>query len=195
MSDDPGGVFLIQVSPGVQYLKKYKYMLPPHVLKKLSPQSLKRLESVFAHRSAMKPVKSWLPMQKSARPDQILELNRRDTHHYYFLPVGHKKIIPHIPHDIFTFVVPSFSPGKIYCGAPYDSVAAKSGLIKPIMGHTSLSAGKDVLFAVEIEFRHGRMIKWSNNSGHYMPSTDLIYINLIPAVRLILPMDKFVEVM
>jgi hypothetical protein len=37
-------------------------------------------------------------------------------------------------------------------------------------GHTSLSGGKPVKYAGTMEFSNGKLVKWGNGSGHYLPN-------------------------
>jgi hypothetical protein len=37
-------------------------------------------------------------------------------------------------------------------------------------GHTSLSGGKPVKYAGTMEFSNGKLVNWSNGSGHYLPN-------------------------
>lgn len=158
----------------------------------LSPDELQKIESIFSQRANMQPVSSWLPLQAPANPSQILELRRLDANNYSLHSVRSRGAILPPPNGRFIFVIPTSSPGKVYCGTVkvYRGAYAP-GLIEPVAGHTSISKGRDVLFAGEIHFNNGALIKWSNYSGHYTPAAALIDSNMIPAIKLLLPHDKF----
>lgn len=154
-----------------------------------------KLKNIFNHRAKMKTINSFLSLQEPAGPEQILELRRLSDNDYFFVPVmPERKVNIPKPHGRFLFVIPSFSPGKVFCGVPKGYRTFASDIIKPIQGHTSICLDKDVFFAGEVDFINGVLKSWSNNSGHYMPKAELIDINFIPAVKLLLPKSKFNEI-
>ncbi|WP_277972991.1 hypothetical protein [Pantoea agglomerans] len=161
----------------------------------LTETQAKRLDSIFMQRASMVPIKSFLPLQEPAELNQILRLHKLSNADYFFTQIATSQniSIPR-PHGRFTFVVPSFSPGEIYCGVPRGYKTFASNIIKPIQGHTSICKGQDVYFAGELNFKNGKLESWSNNSGHYMPNAKLAQKNLIPAVKLLLPIEKFIEI-
>lgn len=58
-------------------------------------------------------------------------------------------------------------------------------------GHTAISRGATVYYAGEILFENGKLISWSNSSGHYMPPGDLHEQIQNLAINHLLPNDKF----
>jgi len=50
-----------------------------------------------------------------------------------------------------------------------------------------------VLFAGELFFKGGQLTSWTNGSGHYTPAASLRSTNLIPAVRRLLPDERFAD--
>lgn len=151
-----------------------------------------KLDTIFMQRLSMTPIKSFLRLQQAATPAQILELNRLSEDDYFFIPIDTTQRISFPrPHGRFLFVIPSFCAGKVYCGVPQGYRTFASDLIKPIQGHTSICIDKEVYFAGEINFINGSLKSWSNNSGHYMPDANLADRNFIPAVKLLLPPQKF----
>ncbi|MFQ6288576.1 hypothetical protein ACLMPM_24790 [Yersinia enterocolitica] len=161
----------------------------------LTSVQAKRLGSIFMQRTRMEPIKSFLPLQEPAELNQILRLHKLSNADYFFTPIAtNQNISIPKPHGRFTFVIPSFSPGEVYCGVPRGYRTSASDIIKPIQGHTSICKDQDVYFAGELNFRNGKLENWSNNSGHYMPDAKLALSNLIPAVKLLLPIDKFIEI-
>lgn len=161
----------------------------------LTSTQREKLNSIFIQRAKMKAIKSFLPLQRPAESAQILELRKLSENDYFFSPlVPERKITLPRPHGRFIFVIPSFSPGRVFCGVPDGYRTFASDVIKPIQGHTSICLDKEVLFAGELDFTNGVLKSWSNNSGHYMPEAKLIDINFIPAVKLLLPKVKFNEI-
>ncbi|ECE0486494.1 RHS repeat-associated core domain-containing protein [Salmonella enterica subsp. enterica] len=74
--------------------------------------------------------------------------------------------------------------------------------LETIDGHTSMTQladsvalgcyqPVDVYYAGEIVFDHGKLIRWTNGSGHYRPDEELSSCNPIPWVRRLLPASKF----
>ncbi|EQA1624983.1 hypothetical protein V5K00_RS23205 [Enterobacter asburiae] len=161
----------------------------------LTESQKEKIEKLFSDRLAMKPISSFLPLQEPAEECQIMELHKLSFDKYFFSSLNNNenKKFPQ-PNGRFIFVIPSFSPGKVYCGVPNGYRTFASEFIKPIQGHTSICKKQNVYFAGEILFKNGELLEWSNNSGHYMPEAKLVFSNLIPAVKLMLPMSKFREI-
>ncbi|EBZ0493816.1 hypothetical protein D6445_24330, partial [Salmonella enterica subsp. enterica serovar Infantis] len=95
------------------------------------------------------------------------------------------------PDGTYLFVNRVDEPGIVRMAAP-----------ETIDGHTSMTQladfvaqGRyqpvDVYYAGEIIFDHGKLIQWTNGSGHYRPPEELSYCNPIPWVRRLLPVSKF----
>jgi len=111
----------------------------------------------------------------------------------------------------YNFIIHGYDPTNIYCLTRVNK--------PPRAGHTSLSefvAGKvfntwdtgsrlkmllfndrdskfrlDVLFAGEIQFEGGKIISWSNDSGHYKPTVTDATLNIPAPLQLILQMSLF----
>lgn len=153
----------------------------------LSASQQERIERVFAARQQMRPVPVlwYSSAQKPARGPEFFELQRSGGDHYHLLRTNW--VTPEVPplHGKFIFVILADDPGRIYCG----------GLFLPepfqIHGHTSLTDRGDVLFAGMLRFDAGRLLSWNHSSGHYRPDEELRHVNLIPAVRLMLPERLF----
>lgn len=77
---------------------------------------------------------------------------------------------------------------RVYCGL-VDELDSYIGFV--VEGHTSLSMRAPVLYAGTLQFELGRLVSWSNGSGHYRPPASLASVNLIPAVQRLLPKEKF----
>ena len=158
----------------------------------LSHDQLHRIGEIFEARARMQPI----PVQHDgyqvpARPSEVFELQRKSAEHYYLLP--HVPGAPVPPaHGVFFYVILAADPGRIYCGAPQGSLAGADPRYG-VQGHTSLSRRADVLYAGEIDFDQGRLVSWSNGSGHYSPPPTLREQNLIPAVARLLPAHRFID--
>ncbi|MFX2610791.1 hypothetical protein [Enterobacter mori] len=170
----------------------------------LSTYQLRKIEDIFEARSQMKSrgLES-TGYQKPAESWKIFELQRIDDNTYYFIPdiSVRKKMNPALPkvHGPFLFVIMTASPGQVFCGVDTVPVRARPEFYEPnnemfeVGGHTSLSMRRDVLFAGEILFNHGMLVKWTNESGHYAPEADLIESNFLPHIQRLLPLDKFID--
>ena len=123
--------------------------------------------------------------QEPARNEQILGL-KKDGDDYFLNSsiTGESKLA----NSAYVFVIPANNPGVILCGSQVEDINER------VQGHTSLSKREDVLFAGEILFKDGKLVKWTNCSGHYQPKPDSRTDSLIPYVKTILPEDKFVSV-
>ncbi|MCI0152386.1 hypothetical protein KNO81_42085 [Paraburkholderia sediminicola] len=149
----------------------------------LPESQLERIKRVFAARRQMRPVSvvprnSW---QAEAMGTQVFELQKTGANHYQLLRTNLvTRTVPPL-HGEFIFVILPEDPGRIYRSP--DSPFSRFG----IDGHCSLTAWQDVLFAGMLDFDDGRLRYWNNFSGHYRPGPALRYVNLIPAVRLLLP--------
>ncbi|MFJ3372820.1 hypothetical protein [Pseudomonas sp. NPDC086251] len=149
------------------------------------------MKGIIRARAAMKPISVGHEMiQEAASASQIFELQCSGGH-YSFLPVDSGARNMPLTDGAFLFVVLANDPGRIYCGVPYGSSAAHPDF--SISGHTSLTYRADALYAGEIFFSHGTLLSWNNGSGHYKPAAALRDVNLIPAVRRLLPDDRFID--
>lgn len=112
-------------------------------------------------------------------PHQTLGLDREGR----YLQSDPDGLQPPSPaHGGYVFVVPVSNPSEIWLGQRANG------------GHTAISRGGDVYFAGEIEFEHGRLVRWDNNSGHYKPEARLheqLGSHAIGTLETLLPRDKF----
>jgi hypothetical protein len=122
-------------------------------------------------------------LQDRAEAHQIYKLKKSGDLYYIF----NASKAEH-PNGVFLFIINASSPGEIICGSadPLNSDCVR--------GHTSLSNREPVLYAGELLFDKGRLINWTNCSGHYQPSKKSMGESLIPYVKLLLPEDKFSNV-
>lgn len=157
----------------------------------LTKEQLKCIEKIFIDRASMTriPVNTHPRRQSPAEKRQVFELRRIGYKQYSLLPIC-GNCTP-LVHGQFLFVILASDPGRILCGAPADSDAARHSPELRVEGHTSLSLRADVLFAGMLEFRMGELVRWTNDSGHYSPPANLRQKNLIPAVKLLLPEQLF----
>lgn len=159
----------------------------------LSEKQLASIDSVLASRVAIRPLTVLNPdLQPPASQSQIFELQRQHREHYYFRPTTASMDAVPSAEGAFLFVILATDPLHIYCGAPTGSFVAKNARFE-IVGHTSLSYREDVLYAGEIFLEHGRLLSWSNGSGHYTPPAFIRSKNILPPLRLLLPDEKFVD--
>nr|WP_232000980.1 hypothetical protein [Pseudomonas azotoformans] len=148
-------------------------------------------------------------LQTPARPDQIFELS--------LLPDGRYALTSQDPRygkfalsdGAYAFVIRADEPDKVYVGSmdkgltpggkPYAYVAHVSP--QWVSGHSALTQGMqslkggttDVLYAGTIYVKGGKPEFWTNSSGHYQPPAELRTTNLTPAVKRVLPEERFVE--
>lgn len=157
----------------------------------LSTQQLNRIQDVFRARMAMRPIAvSHDALQQPARRTQIFMLRRTDR--YFLVPLVSGAPVP--PADgVFLYVILADDPGCVLCAAPQGSEVGRDARFG-VHGHTSISLRADVLYAGGLEFEGGELRRWTNGSGHYAPHARLHPVNLIPAVRLLLPPDRFTDI-
>ncbi|MCI0151909.1 hypothetical protein KNO81_39390 [Paraburkholderia sediminicola] len=162
----------------------------------LSESQLKRINRVLAARYLIRelatrrqmrpiPVDPRSSMQRPAMGLQVFELQKDGANNYKFVYRNGETLTPPPPHGVYVFVVLPEEPGRIYCGGPLLPAPFQ------IDGHTSLTDRKDVLYAGELRLFNRRLLSWNHNSGHYRPNGELRHVNLIPAVRLLLPGHLF----
>jgi len=158
----------------------------------LTAHQLDKLERIYAARTRMVP----LPLQEQGYQDpaeqwQIFQLQRHSEDHYYLIPTAHGR--PRVPpvQAFYTFVILQDDPGRVYCGL---AGGLASRIEFEVEGHTSLSMRAPVLYAGTILFNQGRLVRWTNGSGHYRPPGSLATVNLIPAVQRLLPKEKFQDI-
>lgn len=107
---------------------------------------------------------------------------------YMTIPVdkmGNKLLSDSVPAQAngrYTFVIKENYPNVVFCA-----------LNETVEGHTSLTFGSKVLYAGELNIVNGRMISWSNDSGHYEPPEDRKLRNIHPELRDVLPVRLFTE--
>ena len=148
-------------------------------------------------------------LQRAATPDQIFELG--------LLPDGRYALTSQDPRfgkfvlrdGAYAFVIRADEPDKVYVGSmdkgltPGGKPYAYNAHVSPqwVEGHSALTDGlrslkggtTDVLYAGTIYVKDGKPEFWTNSSGHYQPPAELRKTNLTPAVKTVLPEEKFVE--
>ncbi|MGF2040637.1 MAG: hypothetical protein RMZ43_036010, partial [Nostoc sp. CmiVER01] len=130
------------------------------------------------------------PIQTPAKRGDVwmLELDPKNASGYRMRNVDLDTI--RIPDGKYDYVIPFRHPDRIAL------MPTRTGGRGFGMGHTSMTQttpghADDVLYAGDISFDRGTLTQWSNQSGHYLPDTDLIDSNLTPTVKQLLPMSKF----
>ncbi|PHM46176.1 hypothetical protein Xmau_00573 [Xenorhabdus mauleonii] len=92
-------------------------------------------------------------------------------------------------HGEYLFVITRGDPCNVRCaktsrGGNYHGNDA-------VQGHTSISYREPVILAGTLNFTNGKLISWTNASGHYLPPPEQRYL-LVPYIRKeILPDNKF----
>jgi insecticidal toxin complex protein TccC len=168
-----------------------------------------RMLDVFRQRAAMQAIRfpGDFTRQTEAQPHQIFEL-RRTGGRYFFAPIVRRPQfgVP-VPDGTFIFAILADNPGRVCC-ALSDEHNEPSALT--IDGHASITKSFDshdtrkpaptprlpapILYAGILALKYGKLTAWSNGSGHYKPPARLAYQNLIPAVKLLLPIESFYDV-
>jgi len=142
------------------------------------------------------PPRSDCPQEKPAHLDQIFDFKRNDKGEYELVRKSNSESCE--LNGVFTYVILADEPDHVYCGVGNGQQNSKEELSKYrhsnrdyVEGHSSLTQGKDVLFAGEFLFEGGQLKLWTNGSGHYLPVAELRLTNLTEVVRRILPEDLF----
>ncbi|MBE8595155.1 hypothetical protein [Xenorhabdus sp. BG5] len=123
-------------------------------------------------------------LQRPARLEALYSLEKTEQ---YFLRNYFTKNVK-LADGIYIFIISADDPYTICCAKSardanyhwYDSVD----------GHTSISYRKLVRYAGTLSFQQGKLLMWSNASGHYKPPAEFRYL-MLPYVRLLLPDYKF----
>ena len=58
-------------------------------------------------------------------------------------------------------------------------------------GHSAITGINSVLYAGGLRLENGRLIYWTNHSGHFRPPNHIYMTNVLPVVNLLLPRRKF----
>ncbi|MGY2400636.1 hypothetical protein [Pseudomonas sp. SDO5271_S396] len=148
-------------------------------------------------------------LQRPATPDQIFELTLRADGGYALTSQDPMYPNPVRASGAYAFVIRAEEPDKVYLGSmakgltPTGKPYAYTAHTNPdwVEGHSALTQGlrsmrggtTDVLFAGTVYFKGGKPEFWTNSSGHYQPPAELRNTNLTPAVKRLLPEEKFVE--
>jgi hypothetical protein len=159
-------------------------MLTAHQFDKLEQLCAARLRMVPLHVRGPNP-------QDPADQFQIFQLERHSEDQYYLISTAHARARVPPLHACYVFVILQDDPGRVYCGL---AGGLASRIEFEVEGHTSLSMRAPVLYAGTILFNQGRLVRWTNGSGHYRPPGSLATVNLIPAVRRLLPEEKFRDI-
>lgn len=159
----------------------------------LTAHQLDKLEQLYTARMRMVPLPlKCRGLQDPAEQWQIFQLQRHSEDQYYLIPTAHgRRRVPPL-HAFYTFVILRDDPGRVYCGL---QGGLPSQIEFEVEGHTSLSMRAPVLYAGSIQFDRGRLVSWTNGSGHYRPPASLATVNLIPAVQRLLPKEKFQDIL
>lgn len=137
------------------------------------------------------PIENHGRLQKQIRTgsDVRLRLSLKGAESKYMtIPVdkqGNKLIsdsVPVLADGKYTYVIKENYPSILFCA-----------LNDKVEGHTSLTFGSKVLYAGELNIVNGRMISWSNDSGHYEPPEERKLRNIHPELRDVLPVRLFTE--
>ncbi|UYM18215.1 hypothetical protein [Endozoicomonas euniceicola] len=166
------------------------------------------LSAIFERRLQVKELPNHYPhaflCAKPAESCYIFELLK--TENFYFLQRQSPdpktgNIIINSPTANFDFVILIERPLQVFCvPLPIHDDRDDPRRPKPSPeilevprtgGHTSISGLSSVLYAGGLRLENGRLIYWTNHSGHYRPSYQIHKTNISPVVNLLLPKKKF----
>jgi len=99
------------------------------------------------------------------------------------LPVV-SKVTEQLDRGTYNFAILADEPKQVYI--------MESSRTNAILGHSSITLGKDVSYAGTVDFEDdGTLMFWNNDSGHYQPSKTDHRKNIHPELRRILRFEKF----
>ncbi|EJN08016.1 hypothetical protein [Herbaspirillum sp. YR522] len=157
----------------------------------LSAAQRQRLELLFSQRLQPERIKvTNSQIQRPADPLRVLQLQQRGSD-YTLAPTVEGASTP-VPHGLFMYVILADDPARIHLGVPMGAGTADARQFG-VQGHTSLSHREDVLYAGDLVLDQGKLVSWSNSSGHYKPKEELRHGNLLPSVKRMLPDEKFTD--
>jgi hypothetical protein len=147
-----------------EFLQRQIKVLEANPAKAALPAIKEKIDELKTDLKALSPVPA-LPgstrivnIQQDVVPRKSFwNLSQEGTRYHTSVPGQEQK---ELANGSFVFVVP-MDPREVRLGE------------RSAGGHTAVSRGADVYFAGEIEFDQGRLIRWTNESGHYRPHTDL----------------------
>ncbi|UYM18119.1 hypothetical protein [Endozoicomonas euniceicola] len=152
------------------------------------------LEKLFDDLSKITPLKMRSFPQKPGNEYNIFLLEKCGEN-YYLLPsplFGRTNLSPPPLFDgLFVYVILASHPQQVMVAADRTNLNYDYRL--GVQGHASVSLGRDALYAGDLEFLGGKLVRWNHNSGHYLPSPEQRYTQLTPNVKRLLPEKLFVD--
>ncbi|TPW31513.1 hypothetical protein FJU08_07075 [Martelella alba] len=123
--------------------------------------------------------------QAKAPDDRIAELRKADGKYTIHYPDRQIRADRH-----YIFVIPEDRPNTVLVGRHHADI--KPGEENTAVGgHVSISHGKKALYAGEMKFKDGVLIRWLNSSGHYRPDLRSRPDSLLPYPARLLPEGSF----
>ncbi|WP_237932781.1 hypothetical protein [Buttiauxella sp. S19-1] len=133
--------------------------------------------------------------QDPANPEYVYELTRLGNGQYRTINMVTRTGGPEPDGKGWVFVIMEDAPNIVICGkADYENVhghTSLTGMMERNIKGKIESVERGVYFAGELTFRFGKLIRWSNSSGHFLPKRELAFMNIPPSVKYILPIDLF----
>ncbi|MDC9598744.1 hypothetical protein [Xenorhabdus anantnagensis] len=123
-------------------------------------------------------------LQRPAKPEALYSLEKTEK---YFLRNYITKNLK-LADGVYIFIISADDPYTILCAK--SARDTNYHWHDTVDGHTSIGYRKPVRYAGTLSFSKGKLLVWSNASGHYKPPEELRYL-MIPYVRRLLPDCKF----
>ena len=155
------------------------------------------VEKLFSYLNKLKPIslKTGCDPQQLGHKNSIFLLEKSGEH-YYLMPSplfdDHNVIIPNLCDGVFMYAILANYPQQVMVGANYSNSSISKA--QAVEGHSSITLRGDVLYAGELEFFENRLIYWNNESGHYVPPSEMRHTQLTPNVRRLLPEELFTDI-
>lgn len=153
------------------------------------------LDKMLRLRSELKILQPKCIDQDPANLSHVYELRKSGDDQYQVFNVISG--LPGSPPDGagWVFVIPDDSPDQVLCGkADYKNVhghTSLSGMHESIIEGKIEETERGVYFAGELVFEAGKLMRWSNCSGHFTPDREAAFKNILPSVKHILPLHLF----
>lgn len=129
------------------------------------------------------------PCHEAALPWQRLVLQRSGDRYYLLGSATGPLPLPDLD-GLFMFVIMTTDPGRVIVNPDMECPEPDRHFC--VQDHTALSFGDPVLFAGMLGFESASLQFWTNDSLSYRAHANFRHMNLIPAVRLLLPDSKFI---
>lgn len=109
----------------------------------------------------------------------------------YYLSNPAASALGHVLNGEYDFVVRDDRPNIVYVGIRRESLAGMSLPALAVDGPLALAFGADMLLAGTLEFKYGRLVRWTN-TALARPVFTIDGPGCSPAVQALLPLSLFV---